>query len=669
MKQSLDCFRAVLRDQNFGELFVGNHEPSNLDHLFVSIQMMNSRDFTAATTPDHFDFIVVDEFHHAAADTYQKLLTYYHPSVLLGLTATPERLDGKDVVGYFGGRIAAEIRLPEAIDRSLLAPFQYFGVSDSVDLGSLTWRRGGYDAGELSHLYTGNRQRADLVFRSLRKYVAALTEVIGLGFCASIEHAEFMADFLNEHGVPSRALHSGSPAAERITVRKALARGDLRFIFVVDLYNEGIDIPEINTILFLRPTASLTVFLQQLGRGLRHAAGKDCLTVLDFIGQSHRRYRFEEKFSALLAHSTRRPVLDEMNDGFPSAPRGCHIQLEKQAKEYVLENIRQAIGSRRGLVDRIRTFADDTGEPLTIASFIAYYSMDPRDLYRGSGSPSFARLCAQAGIRPEFFDPDESVLTRALPRISAINSRRWIQFLLHSLEGQSGYPLGVQSPLERQMLLMFHYSVWQRPVNQCGFGSVYDSVETVRRNPVLCAEICEILRLNLNRIDFVDEPVDLGFESILDLHCDYTRDQVLAALGFYTEDRMPAMREGVKRLADKKLDVFFITLNKSDKDYSPTTMYQDYAISDVLFHWQSQSTTPADSPTGQRYIRHRETGDRILLFVREQKSDEAGALPYTFLGKANYVQHNGSRPMNITWRLQHPMPAALLRKTNQLVIG
>ncbi len=129
------------------------------------------------------------------------------------------------------------------------------------------------------------------------------------------------------------------------------------------------------------------------------------------------------------------------------------------------------------------------------------------------------------------------------------------------------------------------------------------------------------------------------------------------------------MREGVKRLEEKKLDVFFITLNKSDKDYSPTTMYQDYAISDVLFHWQSQSTTPADSPTGQRYIHHRETGDRVLLFVREWKSDGSGSLPYTFLGTASYVQHSGSRPMNITWRLHRPMPASMLRKANQLVVG
>ena len=669
LRQSLDCFRTVLRDQNFGELFVGAHEPATSDHLFVSIQMFNTRNLRALTSPEYYDFIVVDEFHHAAANIYQKLLSHYAPQVLLGLTATPERLDGQDVTEYFEHRIAAEIRLPEAIDRGLLAPFQYFGVSDSVDLRNLSWRRGGYDLQELGNVYTGNRQRADLVLRSLHRYVTDVDKVIGLGFCASIAHAEFMANFMNQNGVPSRALHARSPSSERTTARQALARGTLRFIFVVDLYNEGIDIPEINTILFLRPTASLTVFLQQLGRGLRILEGKDSLTVLDFIGQSHRRYRFEEKFAALLAHSRRRSILKEVQGGFMDVPRGCFIQLERQAKEYVLENVRRAIGSRGALVERISTFTEDTDRPLTLDNFLDHHHMRPRDLYHGASPRSFARSCALAGVRGEFSDPDESLLSRALPRIAGINSRRWIDFLLRCLEDPSVRNRGTPTEPEHQMLLMFHYSVWQRPMDQCSFSSAWDVIGRTRENSVLCAEICDILRFNLEHLDFVDEPVDLGCDSVLDLHCSYTRDQTLAALGVYTEDRMPTVREGVKRLADKKLDVFFITLNKSENDYSPTTMYQDYAINDVLFHWQSQSTTPAASPTGQRYVHHKETGDRILLFVREWKADESGTLPYTFLGTASYVQHSGSRPMNVTWRLHRPIPAGLLRKINQLVVG
>ena len=298
LRQSLYTFRAILKDANFGELFVGSYRPESIDHLFLSIQTFNSQDFAAKIAPNFYDYIVVDEFHHAAAPTYQKLLSYYQPQILLGLTATPERMDGKSVLPYFNNRIAAEIRLPEAIDRKLLCPFQYFGVTDTADLSGLKWRTGGYDKNELSNLYTLSgmvaERRADLVVNSILKYVTDIDEVKGLGFCVSIAHAQFMARYFNTHGIPSMALTGDSPDEERNAAKQRLVSGELRFLFVVDIYNEGVDIPEVNTVLFLRPTESLTVFLQQLGRGLRLAENKDCLTVLDFIGQANKKYNFEE---------------------------------------------------------------------------------------------------------------------------------------------------------------------------------------------------------------------------------------------------------------------------------------------------------------------------------------------------------------------------------------
>ena len=325
LKQSLYTFRAVLKDANFGELLVGNYKVDSIEHLFISIQTFNSQDFTAKTGADFYDYIVVDEFHHAAAPTYQKLLEYYQPQILLGLTATPERMDGKSILDYFGGRVAAEIRLPEAIDRKLLCPFQYFGVTDTADLSSLKWRTGGYDKAELSNLYTFSgmvaQRRADLVVNSILKYVTDIDEVKGLGFCVSIEHARFMADYFNTHGIPSIALTGDSPDEERNAAKQRLVSGELRFLFVVDIYNEGVDIPEVNTVLFLRPTESLTVFLQQLGRGLRLAENKECLTVLDFIGQANKKYNFEEKFTALLSNTTH-SVSREIKEGFVSAPKG-----------------------------------------------------------------------------------------------------------------------------------------------------------------------------------------------------------------------------------------------------------------------------------------------------------------------------------------------------------
>lgn len=668
LRQSLYTFRAVLKDANFGELFVGNYRPETIDYLFLSIQTFNSQDFTAKTALDFYDYIIVDEFHHAAAPTYQKLLSYYQPKILLGLTATPERMDGKSILPYFNYRIAAEIRLPEAIDRKLLCPFQYFGVTDTVDLNTLKWSAGGYDKGELSALYTFSgavaNRRADLVVSSLLKYVTDIDEVKGLGFCVTVDHAQFMSQYFNEHGIPSIFLTGKSSDEERNSAKGRLVRGDIRFIFVVDIYNEGVDIPEVNTVLFLRPTESLTIFLQQLGRGLRLAEGKECLTVLDFIGQANKRYNFEDKFAALLSN-TSRSVSREIKDGFVSAPKGCYIQLEKKAAKYILDNIRASYGNTAGLVSRMASFTEDSGLELTLANFLEYYHLDPRTIYKFS---TFSRLCARADVMDDFQEPLEEALTKAMGRLAVIDSRRWIRFLLELLPRLDNVNFAALGELEQRMLQMFYVTVWGKAAEDWASDEVLDHLYALSDSPVLLGEMQELLRYRYEQIDFIDEPVDLGFDCPLDLHCTYTRDQLLVALDFL---KPSTVREGVKWLPEKKLDVFFVTLNKSDKDYSPTTMYNDYSINESLFHWQSQSTTAADSPTGQRYIHHRERGSKVLLFVREFKSDRinGGAAAYTFLGTANYVKHEGSRPMNITWKLDRPIPAKFLKKTNKLVVG
>lgn len=666
LTQSRDTFQGVLRDPNFGDLFVGSHRPEQLDHLFISIQTMNSQSLCERLPEDYYDFIIVDEFHHAAAPTYQELLHHFKPKVLLGLTATPERMDGKSVLDYFGGRIAAEIRLPEAIERKLLCPFQYFGVSDTVDLDDLHWVRGGYDRSELSNVYVFERalaeRRVDHIVRSLDKYVTDMDAVKGLGFCVSVDHAAFMAEKFNERGIPSISLVGQSSDEERHTAKQRLVSGEIRFIFVVDIYNEGVDIPEVNTVLFLRPTESLTVFLQQLGRGLRLSEGKECLTVLDFIGQANRKYNFEEKFEALLAN-TIHSVQHELKHGFISAPKGCYIQLEKKAAEVILDNIRHSFGLRSGLVNRISTFEEDTGLPLTLENFVSYYHLDVRMIYKNS---TFSRLCVVAGVKDDFSEPAEDALTRAFSRIVSIDSRRLISFLLDLLPRLDDVDFNALSKKEQRMLQMFYISIWLKSAESWEDDEVLGNLYGLSDSPVMLAELMEVLQYKFNHIDFIDESVDLGFDCPLDLYCTYTRDQLLVAMDYMTPGNV---REGVKWLPDKQIDVLFVTLNKSDKDYSPTTMYNDYSINETLFHWQSQSTTAETSATGQRYIHHRQRGSKVLLFVREFKKDIAGAAPYTFLGTANYVQHNGSRPMNVTWKLDRPIPAKYLKKTNKLVVG
>ena len=496
------------------------------------------------------------------------------------MTATPERMDGKSILPYFNNRIAAEIRLSEAIDRKLLCPFQYFGVTDTVDLDNLKWAAGGYDKGELSRIYTlsgvmANR-RADLVVSSLLKYVTDIDDVKGLGFCVSIEHAKFMSNYFNGRGIPSMFLTGHSPDEERKKAKERLMKGDVRFVFVVDIYNEGVDIPEVNTVLFLRPTESLTVFLQQLGRGLRLSEGKECLMVLDFIGQANKKYNFEDKFASLLSN-TMRGVTREIKDGFVSLPKGCYIQLEKKAARYILDNIRASYGNSAGLVSRIATFEEDTGLKLTLANFLDYYHIDARSVYKFD---SFSRLCARADVIDEFEEPAEEALSKALGRFAAIDSRRWISFLIEALKNIDNIDFPALPDAKKRMMQMFYITIWGKYIEDWNSQEVIDNLYSLSDSPVLLSELIALLEYNYNHIDFIDEPVDLGFDCPLDLHCTYTRDQLLVAMDFM---KPSTVREGVKWLPDKKIDVFFITLNKSDKDYSPTTMYQDYSINETLF--------------------------------------------------------------------------------------
>ncbi|MFI5454852.1 MAG: DUF3427 domain-containing protein [Isosphaerales bacterium] len=664
LKQSLQTFRAVLRDPNFGDLLVGGREPSQLDHLFVSIQSYQSRSLDELPA-DRYEYVVVDEFHHAAAPSYKRLLDHVRPRVLLGLTATPERSDGLDVLKYFGGHLSAQIRLPDAINRKLLSPFQYFAVTDIADLSGLKWQRGGYRIDELDRIYTGNDLRAALVIEKVRSILLDPRKTRALGFCVSVAHAEYMAAKFRQAGIPAEALSAETQRADRNTAQDRLRRREVNFLFVVDLYNEGVDIPELDAVLFLRPTESLTVFLQQLGRGLRLDEEKECLTVLDFVGQAHRNFRFDLRYRALLTDPSV-SLQQQVEHGFTHLPAGCTILMERVARQSVLENIRQNLRQTQSrLVDALRELAGILGRPPRLSEFLERTEIDPDDLYRrGVG---WSRLVADAGLCDPFHDPEEQRLTKGLRRVAHINDVELIRRLLVLLEpGSTPRTALALDPMDDRRFLMLELGLW----TQAGLpASPAEGLGRLDANPTLCDELRDLLTYQLGRIDSVAPPLELPFACPLTLHASYTRDEVLAALGRWTRTEQPGMREGVLHLPDLRADIFFVTLQKTEKDYSPTTMYQDYAINDRLFHWQSQSTTSAQSPTGRRYIEHAERGHTILLFGREHKSRNGSAQPYSFLGPARYVNHSGSRPMSITWRLDYPLPARLLRTLARLAVA
>ena len=673
LQQSLACFRSILRDLNFGEIMVAGQVPERIDHLFVSIQSLNSRDLFARTPPDFYDFIVVDEFHHAAAPSYQQLLDHYRPRVLLGLTATPERADGKRITDYFGGRIAAEIRLYEAIERKLLSPFHYFGVTDSVDLRTVRWRFGKYDEAELEKVFVLEertaRDRARYIFEAVERYCTDLRDVIGIGFCVSKLHAKFMAEQFNAFGVPSEYLTADSPDDVRESVRKRLVRKEIHFVFVVDLYNEGVDIPEVNTVLFLRPTESLTVFLQQLGRGLRLCEGKEALTVLDFVGQAHREYNFEQRFQALLSR-TRRSITREIEQGFPHVPKGCSIILERKAQEIILAHIRASINNLRNIRHKVVDYFTHHRE-WRIGEFFEDYHVKPLEVYGRLQPVTVYGLAVREGVvacDEPLGDAREKVLAGGLERLSFCNSERFIRFALRTLEAireGRGRELDGLDAAERRMLLMLYYTFWNVGLSELEgqpFRTMEEALGWLVLHPLAYAELCDVLRYQYERIDIVGRPIDgLDADIPLDLYCNYTTDQILAALGLHSPWKHRHIQEGVLYVRERNMDVFFVTLVKSERDYSPTTMYQDYAVSERVFHWQSQSRTTVGSPTGQRYINQGKTKHPVLFFIRERKRNEQGVtMPYTCVGLADYRSHRGSAPISMEWTMREPLPAFVL---------
>lgn len=664
LQQAQATFQGVLKDQNFGELWVDGIEPERFENVFASVQTLNNRLESLSLTPNYYDFIIIDEVHHIAASSYRSVLEHFVPKILLGLTATPERMDGEDILKDFCNTIAAEIRLPEALNRKLLCPFQYFGVTDNVDLSNVSWQNGRYLPGELSKLYTQNDLRVNHILTNINKYLNDIQDVRALCFCVTQEHAQFMAEKFILAGLKADYLVS-SRNNDREELRQKLMRKEINYLFVVDIFNEGVDIPEIDTVLFLRPTESLTVFLQQLGRGLRLADNKDCLTVLDFVGNSRPEYDYEGKFRALIGKTTT-PIQKEIEDDFPHLPLGCSIVLEKKAKDFILENIRNATSlNRNQLIQKIQNFKHQTTLTLTLKNFSRFYHIPLQMIFKRA---SWKRLCEMAGQIESFDETNEKEIHRAInKKWLSCNSYSYFNFIKKLAQDNFEINFNSLSINEKQMCLMLHYDMWQ---DAGGFESLENSIRAIGNNLILNQEIVEVMELLTDQIDYLETDIDLPYKQPLKIHSRYTREQILAAFGFSTFEMKSSIREGVAISKDKNTELLFITLNKSEKDFSPTTLYEDFAISEKLFHWQSQNSVKPDSAKGISYINHKKDGKRILLFVREKGEDEFGnTMGSVFLGEAKITEHYGSKPMSIKWELNEPMPPYLWKDSAKMAVG
>lgn len=653
LSQSRAMFAHAMRDGSFGEMWVRGQRPVSFEHVFASIQSLSAANL-GNVDPYHFDIVIVDEFHHAAAASYERLLDHLQPKELLGLTATPERSDGLSILRWFDGRIAAELRLWDAIDQHRLVPFSYFGIADDLDLREVPWRRGhGYDVDGLTNLITATDAWARGVLHQFQRRIGRWDSARALGFCVSVEHARYMARVFVEHGVNAVAIWSDTPADERRQALGDLAAGRIKVVFSVDLFNEGVDVPSVDTLLLLRPTDSPLLFLQQLGRGLRKSREKALCTVLDFVGHHRKEFSFFRRFQALLGGS-REAVKRQVEAGFPFLPAGCDMQLDRIATARVLDNIRNSVPTTwPGRAAELRQLAAEfPGLPLI--RFLEMSGLELTDIY--DGRRSWSDMKEAAGIEGHPEGPHEAHLRRAVGRLLHVDDPGRLDTWRNWLGGDTSPDVRTLSLRERRLLRMLLAQLFHGRADTD--ATLTQGVEKLWEHPQVRAELVELFDVLASQVKHLSIALEVLHDVPLMVHAQYTRIEMLAASRDDDELTVAIFQGGFIFEPTIAADICAFTLDKTSGDFSPTTRYRDYAISRTLIHWESQSVTRADSPTGQRYQQHVQQDTHILLFSRLTTDDRA----FYFIGPAEYVSHVGERPMAITWRLHHPLPGDLFQQ-------
>jgi superfamily II DNA or RNA helicase/HKD family nuclease len=654
LHQALRTYREVLRDPSFGHLLSGSNPLNSPDHLFTTIESLHSNELLDRYGEIYWHTVVFDECHRLAAASFDAVAKRAKPTILLGLTATPERSDGKPIASYFDSRPdgspAVELRLWHALDLQLLAPFEYFACDDSTDLRNIPWRQP-RESAILDNVLTGNEVRARMIVNEWRRLCADPSRSKAIAFCVSVRHAEFMTDQFNKAGLPALCLTGQSTQAEREAAPVALARGEICVLVTVDLFNEGIDIPVVDTLLLLRPTQSPVLFQQQFGRGLRLSSGKESCLILDFVGQHSAEFRFDHLLGQITGLN-RRQLIDGVENGFSQLPTGCHIQLQQRSREQILSNLRKLIQQNwRRMTAELQAYASLKGrQNVSLASFLHDQALNIDDIYRATGNSGWTSLRRAAGLIIGDAGAEEEYFGRRFSALLHSNDPEQIALManvaamrLDDLERNGSDALRLQ---------MLAYQV-DGTAARVGGGRAF--AQRLKDNLNSVGELAELAQVLEGNALPHSVPVP-GMEwTPLCLHGNYRLNEILTAVGFLTASSRPFFNTGVLRLKDRQVELMFVTLDKRS-GFHETIAYHDYALSHDLFHWQTQNSAAPTTKVGQQYLHsvgYRPNGWKFQLFVRIDHDS-----PYLACGPATFQTSHGERPMNITWKLEIPLPAS-----------
>lgn len=685
LHQARRTYREVLRDNSFGELLAGGAEPDRQDHLFATIDSVTSRKLLESRGAEHWHVVVIDECHRIAAQRFDSLAGSVRPRVLLGLTATPERSDGQSILPYFDNRPdgspAVELRLWRALELQLLCPFEYYACDDETDFSSVDWGRPG-EVSAVERLVTGNDVRARLVINEWTRLAANPRAGRALAFCVSVAHAQFMTRKFNEAGIPAACVVGETPVDERRRAPRLLEQGEISVIVTCDLYNEGVDLPFVDTLLLLRPTQSPVVFQQQIGRGLRLFAGKHSCLILDFVGQFSQEFRFDTLLSGITGMN-RSQLLTAVEEGFPLLPPGCLIRLQQKSRLQILESLRRLVQHNwRRLTTELQAHAALNGrQNVGLADFLSAQRIELTDIYRSNGNSGWSSLKRSAGLLRDEPGPEEAYFGRRFAELLHVDDPLRLKAYMQVCEpgaaawmhGAGPVPAGLSvdfpgnaAPEAAQGMRLSQMLAYQVDGRHDQLGSGEDFAARLARTPASRAELKELLQVLAGRDLVSFRPVPGMEDTPLCLHARYEIREILTAVGWLTSTRRTPFQAGVLALKERKTELLFVTLDKRE-GYHERISYRDYAVAADLFHWQSQNSAGPDTAAGQRYLGSRENGDgdpnawRFQLFVREAKGE-----PYHACGPVILESAEGRKPMSIVWRLQVPLPQALFQRFSVL---
>ncbi|AMD94201.1 DUF3427 domain-containing protein [Leptotrichia sp. oral taxon 847] len=670
-------------ENKVGRIFGGKKETEK-KIIFATVQSLQNN--YLEFSKDYFDYIVIDEFHHSSAKSYTKILNYFNPKFLLGLTATPERMDGKDILELCDYNLVGEMGLKRAMEQDLLAPFHYFGINDETfDYEKIPYKNGKYQEDILVKNLLNNK-RVDYIIEKIKKIGFDGEKMSCIAFCENINHANFMNKNFNKNGYISEILTSRTSKFEREKILEDFKNKKSEILCVVDILNEGIDIPNINLLLFLRPTFSSTIFTQQIGRGLRKCENKDFVTIIDFIGNHKKDYIIAKFFyeemlnNKNILYIKKEKLIKEIKTNFESVPMASYVELDRICQERIINKIEKInFNSKIMLKEAYDSFKNEIGknddEILEILDFDRNI-----ELFIELSSKYDSFYTAQKNLESnsidelnfsniEFLSYLEKKLTLVEPftylivdlfldkkteNITESDVLKKYKNYFNILEFKNTYLIKrILKELLEDKILDFESNSEFKNKKNYKLSKKYK--DNFFKDKNFLKRLKQLIILGLS--EFKNNDISQFNENILINYKEYKRIELQILL----DSKVPkgSWRAGY---ANTEKDIcLFVTYDKSHI-LQENLKYDNSLHSDDIIQWISQPKTYHTSSVGQMFIKHREKGIKVHIFVRKFAFlDNKKTNPFIYLGNANYYKSYGDKPMTILWKLKNKIPFEIIK--------